>query len=375
MRFVSITASLAAAMLVAVGLQGCGTSKEPLPNLSPIANSSDAKAAWRASIGPAGVGFAPVVQGDSVYAAAADGTVVRLGLADGQTRWRQKLDTTLTSGVGADGQIVVVVSRDGRLIALDANGAKRWESVLGTDVAAAPAVGLGLVIVRAGDNRVHAFDAETGQRRWTFQRQNPALSLRQTAGIAISAGSAYVGLPGARLVAIGLTDGLPRWEQLVSISRGTNDIERLSDIVGTPLVIGRDVCVVAYQGRIACFETATGNPSWSNEFSSSSGLDVDTRHAIASATNGNVEAFDRESGKSRWKQTSLVRRQLSAPFVVASNVLIGDRQGLLHVLDLSDGALVGRLLTDGSAIVAAPVGNRTNAVVQTSAGGLFGYSF
>ena len=363
------------ALVLLGGLGACGSNKPPLPTLPTIANSSDARVAWTLSLPRAGVGFAPVIQGDAVFAASADGTVVRVGLSNGQVVWRQQLGVRLSSGVGADAELVVVVDRNGSVVALDGNtGAKRWTAALGTDASATPAVGLGLVIVRTGDNRVHAFDAETGRKKWMFQRQLPPLSLRQTAGIAISTGAVFVGLPGGRLAALGLNDGVPRWEQLVSLSRGTNDIERLSDIVGSPLVIGREVCVAAFQGRIACYETATGNPVWLVDFSSSSGLDLDARLVVASAANGEVQAFSRE-GKKLWTQSTLKRRSLSTPLTIGSVIMVGDQDGLVHFLARDDGALVGRLATDGSAILSPAAGSSKNAVVQTSNGSLIGFAW
>jgi outer membrane protein assembly factor BamB len=365
---------LGIALFIALSVGACSSSKPPLPTLAPIANSSDLRLAWRISLPKAGVGFAPIVQGDAVLAAAGDGTVVKVNGADGRVLWRKQLGVPLSAGVGADAEIAVVVDRSGEVIALDAQGQQRWKTSLGTDAASVPAVGLGLVVVRTGDNRVHALDAETGRKKWTFQRQSPVLALRQTAGTAISGGAAFVGLPGGRLAALGLIDGVPRWEQLVSLSRGTNDIERLSDIVGSPLVSGREVCAVAFQGRIACFEASSGNPVWSNEFSSFSGLEIDARLVIAGNANGHVSAFSRD-GKLQWKQTALERRVLNAPVSVGQEIMIADHLGVLHFLSREDGALVGRMNTDGSAIVAPAITGRRLVVVQTTDSSLIGLTW
>ena len=64
---------------------------------------------------------------------------------------------------------------------------------------------------------------DSGRRRWTFDRQPPALVLRQTATIAMDASTAYVGLPGGRLVALSLQNGALKWETAVGLPRGSNE--------------------------------------------------------------------------------------------------------------------------------------------------------
>ena len=52
---------------------------------------------------------------------------------------------------------------------------------------------------------------------------------------------------------------------------------------------------------------------------------------------------------------------------------VGDFQGHVHLLSRQDGSLLGRLSTDGSAVVAAPVLAGNTLVVLTRNGGVFGF--
>ncbi|MCD6680337.1 MAG: outer membrane protein assembly factor BamB [Burkholderiaceae bacterium] len=362
---------------LALGLGGCAwwpwsSSRPKLPDPPPITAPASASLGWSVSLGAGGVNFQPVLAGDSLWAAARDGTVARIDPATGAARWRVKLEEPLIAGAGSDGGTVVVAGREGSLIALDGGGNRRWSVPTGAEVVTVPSVALGLVIVRTSDNRVSAFELDTGKRRWTFQRQSPPLVLRQTSGIAIDASSAYVGLPGGRLVALTLDSGALRWEAAVSTPRGSNEIERIADVVGMPLVGGREVCAASFQGRLACFDAVSGRTLWSRELSSPSGFDMDSDLVVSPDESGDVHAFSRR-GASVWRQDGLKRRELSAPLLLPRFVVIGDHTGLVHVLQREDGRVAARLTTDGAPIVSAPVAAAGLAVVQTSGSGLYAF--
>lgn len=360
---------------VVATLGGCSlwpwsSSGPELPELPPVAGGATARIAWTLSMDGGGTGFQPVVVGDTIVAAGRKGSVAAIDAASGRVRWRTELDKPLIAGAGSDGEVTVVAARDGSLIALDGDGRQKWSVPVGAEIVTVPAVGLGLVIVRSSDNRVNAYDLDSGRRRWTFDRQPPALVLRQTATIAMDASTAYVGLPGGRLVALSLQNGALKWEIAVGLPRGSNEIERIADIVGSPLISGREVCAAAWGGRIGCFDTATGRATWGRELSAAAGIDLGPGLAVAVEAGGEVQAFSR-SGASVWRQDKLRRREPSAPLLTGSQVVVGDSLGLVHVLSSDDGSLQARLNTDGTPIVGAPVGWGKLAVAQTTDGKLY----
>ncbi len=363
-------ALLAVSLLAAMLLAGCGASKPKPAELPKLTGSAAAKVAWSTRVGKAGVGFRPAYAADSVWAASANGEIVRIEAASGKRLWTVSAGKPLVAGVGSDGQLAVVATRDGNLVAFDAEGRQKWAAPVGSEVVTVPAVGDGVVVVRASDNRVSAFDADTGRRRWTFTRQNPTLVLRQTGQAVIAGGAAYVGLPGGRLAALSLTNGALRWEIAVSQPKGSNEIERISDVVGTPVLNGRDVCAASFQGRVACAEAGSGRALWARDLSSSRGLDADSRSVVAVGVTDQVQAYSR-AGASLWRNDDYKLRGLSAPLLRGSRVLIGDEAGLVHLLSLDDGSAQGRLSTDGSEVLSGPVDAGPVAVVQTAGGGVY----
>jgi outer membrane protein assembly factor BamB len=328
------------------------------------------RTAWSASVGAAGAfAFTPALANDSLFVAAANGSISRINAISGRQVWRIEAGMPLTAGVGSDGAIVAVAGEKGMLLAFDADGKLRWKAQASSEILSAPAVGQGLVVVRSVDNRVAAYDADSGARRWVVQRTVPPLTLRSAPGIVISGSSVYVGLPGGRLLALALGNGGARWEVAVGDPRGTTELERISDISGAPVVAGRDVCAVAFQGRVACFDAATGASHWAKELSSDVGLGVDERFIFAADERGAVSAFARDSGTGVWRNTNLANRRLSTPVSFGRAVAVGDGQGYIHFLSREDGALLARVGTDGSPILAgSPIVTGSHAVFQTQAG-------
>jgi outer membrane protein assembly factor BamB len=318
------------------------------------------------------VGFAPTIVGDAVWAATQNGTLAQIDLASGQVRWRAAAGKALSAGVGSDGTIAVVVSRDGDLMAFDATGRSLWTTPLGGEVVSPPAVGEGIVLLRTSDNRVLAYDVATGKRRWTYQRQNPPLVLRNSGGIAMVPGVGFIGMPGGRIAALSLSGGAPRWDVPLAAPKGANEIERIADVVGSPLVIGRELCAVTYQGRIGCLDVASGAPVWSREFSSAAGFDVDNAGLVAPDADDTVHAFDRR-GTPVWQQKGYALRRLSAPLIVGDLIAMGEAQGNLLWLSRETGRLAAVSPTDGTAIVASPSVSGQTLVVQTSGGALHAF--
>jgi outer membrane protein assembly factor BamB len=339
--------------------------------LAPIQATAEIRSLWQASVGAAGDAvFSPAVVGSSVYAAARDGSIVRL--EDGRQVWRVNAGQPLTGGVGSDGALVVVGTAKGDVLAFKAaDGAPAWQAKASSEILAAPAVSAGLVVVRSGDARIYGLEAADGKRRWVYQRSTPALALRAPVGVTLTSRAAYAGFPGGKLVAIALNNGAAQWEATVALPRGATELERVADVASEPVAEGGAVCAVAYQGRVACFDADNGRQLWARDISSIAGLDIGGRALYVTDEKGAVQAFDRSSGASLWKQDKLFMRGVTRPLALGRRVLAADFQGVVHLLSAEDGAFVARFTTDGSAIVAAPRRlGEDSFLVQTQSGSL-----
>lgn len=374
--------TLLLAASAALGLGACSTISETVDALNPFSSSApkmaelqpikataEARTRWTVGVGKAGnYVFAPAVVDDVVYAAAGDGSVARI--EDGKTTWRISAGQPLSAGVGSDGRTVVVGTPKGEVLAFAAaDGKPLWQARVSSEVLAAPSVGEDGVAVRSGDNRVFLLDAADGRRKWVYQRSTPPLSLRSAASPVFADKYVFVGFPGGKLVALDLKNGAPVWEGAVALPKGATELDRVADIVSRPVIDGSQVCGVAFQGRVACFDLRQGGSLiWARDFSSAAGLALDGRYLFLTDDKGAVHALDRFTGASLWKQDKLVTRRVSAPVVRRGLVAVADGQGVVHFLSREDGAFAARTQTDGTPVLTPPQVVGAAFLVQTSGG-------
>ncbi|MFD2368141.1 outer membrane protein assembly factor BamB [Pseudoduganella sp. GCM10020061] len=373
-----ISKQLVSASVLAM-LAGCSTlsslnpfAKEPKDQpakLVELQGSMAVRTAWKVNVGRASEGqFAPAVVGNTLVLAGGQGTIVRVDTATGNELWRVDAGVPLTAGVGTDGNVLVVGGAKGAVLAFDMNGKELWKAQASSEVLSTPAVGKGVVVVRSVDNRIVGLDALTGQQKWTVQRPSPPLSLRLAPGMLVVGDDVVVAQPGGKMLRMVLATGAPRWEISVGESRGATELERMIDMGGAPVLAGGDVCAVAYQGRIGCFEVDAATIRWTKEFSSDVGVAVDERFVFAVDDKGAVHTFNRENGASAWKNDKLAFRHPSTPVSYGRAVAVGDYQGYVHFMSREDGNFLARAATDGSAITGTPVVAGDKLIFQTQAG-------
>jgi len=327
---------------------------------------------WRADAGKSGrYLFAPAFYQDGVYMAGSPGRIVRLNAATGKTVWRVDTKAPLSGGVGVGENMVMVGTAKGVVLAYDLNGKPLWKSTVSSEVLSAPQAEGGLVVVRSGDSRIFGLDAKDGTRRWEYQTITPPLTLRANPGVIIVEGLVIAGMPAGKLVVLNLANGGLVWETVVAAPKGDNELERITDIAGAPLVEQKKVCAVAFQGRAACYETERGAQLWARAASSVGGLVADERNVYLSEDAGAVVALDKNSGASVWKQDSLSYRSPSTPLAIGNHLVVGDFEGQVHFLKTEDGSFAARIGTDGGAIAAAPVHFQDKVLVQTRKGGVY----
>lgn len=373
------TALLAVSSLL---LGGCATISNTIDSINPFSSSApkmapllplnataDVRTLWSVNIGKAGdYSFTPAVVGSSVYLGSRDGTLTKL--EDGKVVWKVNVGQPLSAGVGANAQLVVVATSKGDVLAFSADEGKvLWQAKVSSEVLAAPVVGDEGVAVKSGDNRIHLLDATDGGKKWVYQRSTPPLSVRGAGGPVFADRYIFAGYPGGKLVALSIQNGAPVWEGAVAMPKGATELDRVADVVASPVVDGRQICAVAFQGRVACFDMGQGGAmTWSRELSSVTGLAMDSRYVFVSDDKGIVYALDRQSGSSLWKQDKLKNRQLSAPVVSRGLVAVADAEGIVHFISREDGSFAARQKTDGTPVRAPLQMLGTAVLVQTTGG-------
>lgn len=326
---------------------------------------------WQRKLGAVSFPLQNTVRAGRCHVANDAGWVQALDLASGEPVWQAELGAAVSAGVGSDGRYAALVSRDNELMVLD-QGTVLWRRRLDGAVLTAPLVAGERVFVLAVDRSVHAWDVLDGRYLWALRRQGDPLTLAE-AGVLLPYQDTLLVGQGPRLVAVDPLRGIVRWETTVSNPRGTNEVERLADLVGPALRQGDSLCARAFQNGLGCVDLRGRRSEWSQPGGGTRAVVADADFLFAADGSDRLSARRRGGGELVWSSERLLYRRLSAPALIGPAVVWGDLEGWLHVLARDSGQTLMRLPTDGSAIVQAPVVVDNTLLAVTRAGGLFAF--
>ncbi len=328
-------------------LLGACTSVPVVPptELSKIKVESRVKDAWSRKVGVSEEGrFEPLVINSTLFAASRAGNVVAVDEKTGKQKWVRDLGVNLSSGVGGANNNIYVSTDEGLIIALNvSSGETLWETQASSEVLVPVSAGFGAVIVRSADGRILSLEPATGEERWSATFRPPALTLNGYSRPLLLDGGVLVGLDDGRLIAIATGNGKVVWQSVVSVPSGRSEVERLSDIDGSIGVDETAIYVASYQGKLARIEPVQGQIVWSVPMSSTAGLAISDTAVFVVSDNDEVQAYDKSNGELLWTQEAFKHRRLSSPAVLSSGqVLVGDLEGYVHIINAEDGRLIGR---------------------------------
>lgn len=310
---------------------------------------------WSATVGN-GPGsrfhqMVPSIDGDRIFAADGQGVVSAFDRNTGVRAWTVNLRESLMGGVGAGFGQVMLTTRSGQVVSLNANDGKElWRHQLASEVTAQPQLNRELVVLQQINGRVTALDRMTGEHRWSFDAQVPALTLRGSGIPLLASDVTFVGMANGRIAALDNSDGQMIWDQRVSLNEGRSDLERIVDINSRPTIVNNILYVVGYQGRLLAINPFNAQAIWAQNVSSYRGLASGFGNIYVVDAQGHVHAYDAASGASVWSQNELTHRRLTSPIALGTTLVVGDREGYLHFLSQVNGSFVARYRVDASGL-------------------------
>jgi len=274
--------------------------------------------AWRAEIGEntssnGQLLARPVIADGTVFAMDAFGSISAINSATGVLRWRKTYedleldDSVFGGGLAFDQGRLFVTLTTGNVIGLDAkSGEEVWRQPLTLPLRSAPTVADGIVLVLTADNQVYALDQETGQPAWRHA------GFFETSGVlggpspAVDGGIAVIPYSSAEVFALRLDNGRPLWNDTLERPRRTQALAEINDIDGTPMIDGDRVYVGGRGGQVAAIDMRRGVRAWDADLAA-----VDTPWVAGDflylLTEGKeVVCLVRKDGRIRWvKQMQL----------------------------------------------------------------------
>ncbi|MFT3821060.1 MAG: outer membrane protein assembly factor BamB [Rubrivivax sp.] len=362
----------AAALLVLSTLLAACSSDKPKPTpLESFTPSLTGRQLWSANIGGIDFALSVAARNGQFIAASSSGTVLALNAETGAEAWRAQAGAPLTAGVGSDGRYSAVVTRNNEVVTFDGDKLL-WKQRIPSRVVTAPLVAGERVFVMAVDRSVHAFDALDGRRLWTFQRAGDALTLAQ-AGVLMAARNQLLAGQGGRLVALDPLRGTVIWDLPLGQPRGSNEVERLADLVGPAVRDGDRLCARSFQTAVGCVDLARNSVLWSRNSGGAGALGGNAERLVGADAVDRVSAWSAANGDLAWTNEKLLHRGLSGGLAVGQSVVFGDVEGQVHFLSAADGQTQLRLPTDGKPVIGTPLLAGNTLLVATKAGGLYAF--
>ena len=384
------------ALLVMSGCSWFGGDDEPQevkPNPLPRFNEEvRLEVLWNQKIGGGSgdraIRIRPAITGGRVFAASADGKIKALTENTGRIIWEAEIKDFYTKeevafgfskgldaiigGVGAGGDLVVVGTGSGEILALNqSDGSLAWKSRVASEVLSQPQIDDDVVVVQSIDGKVSAYDAIDGSRKWIYTTNIPSLTLRGTATPIISGDVILVGFSNGRVTLLEKETGFSGLDRRVGVAQGGSDLERLVDIDGAMAMENGRLYAASFQGRIMSIDIATGRTLWSEEASSVSGVGTGFGNVYLASSDSQISAYNADNGREVWRVDALLHRDITAPVAIGSYLAFTDLEGYLHLVAQSDGRFVGRRKIDGSGVRSGVVAEGGRLYVMGNKGSLF----
>jgi outer membrane protein assembly factor BamB len=303
------------------------------------------------------------------------GTRMYLGTSDGYVRclfhdnvaWIWRAGGSILAAPLLEGPTLYVAAADGKLTALNRiTGEVRWQADVHEELTTTPSSSEGRLFVMSSEDSVTAVDAKDGRTLWKFHRDAPAgFTIRGNARPTVAHGLVFAGFADGTVAALGPSDGATRWTRAVSGTGEYLDVDAIAASEDDPRIYA-----ASGKAGVVALDAATGVPAWTTALAGANHLLADGPRLYASGK-GLVVAIDRRSGKVLWKFGLGNDAYATAAGASLGLVLMARDRGPLIALDAATGRSRGSF-DPGSGFSGAPLVLPGGAFIVSNAGVLFG---
>lgn len=284
---------------------------------------------WKTFVG--GESYAsPVIGIDTVFVATKAGSVVALGLADGEEKWRADVGDYIARSTPALGVDTLFVSAGYVLLAIDAeSGRERWSIPLRFAGSCSPVVSGGFVYVSTQEGHVSAFATETGEEVWHYRNDNLLFGSPSVAdGVVVIADEAGV------VTAIDASTGREVWQELTG-----------GEIFATPAIADGIAYIATTEPSLVAFDVQTGAELWQRGIGGESSPASEGGVVFLGGDDQSLRAIDADTGEIQWS-SPLGYAIRSSATVTDDAVFIGSGP-TLNALSRRDGSTLWTHVTGG----------------------------
>ena len=286
--------------------------------------------------------FEPGFSSENLFFADSEGTLVSINTSNGEKNWEKQLNF-LSSGVASGFGIIVVSDIDGNVIALSQDdGSEIWSKNVKGEVLSKAAIDPKTVIVKTGSGELIGLSKSSGEIVWSYRSKLPPLTIRGSSSPVLFDGQVYVTFDNGRLGVFDVNTGYLIWDSAISYADSNSELDNLVDSDSNPIVEGGLVYATNYQGKLNIFDIAQKRSVWSYDASSFFSPVITRGVIIIIESNSNIKSFSSKSLEESWTNEDYLNRDLSNAVSFKGNLVFGDFEGYVHVLNPLNGITTGR---------------------------------
>lgn len=351
--------------------------------------------AWSASIGSGDsrrqrITARPVVADGRIYTLDSAARVSAVS-PSGAVLWQSDLipardDEGQATGGGmaySDG-VLYISSGFGVLTALDAaSGEQVWRQELEATGSGEPTIRDGLVYLVAGDDTGWAVNAKDGRIAWQIEGANSPSNVLGAPAPVLTDDLAIFAFGSGDMVATFRRGGLRRWSASVSGQRTGSTLARISDVTGSPVLVGQRAYVGNHSGRTVAFDTRSGDRLWTAQEGAIGPVWPAGDSLFQISDRNQLLRLKADSGEILWaidlpgylkdrpgKRAAIVAHY--GPVLAGGQLVVASNDEQLRFFDPRDGSLTRIIEVPGGA-TAAPVVAGGTLYVVSSKGNLLAY--
>ena len=286
--------------------------------------------------------FIPSFSADKLFFSDETGSINSYEASSGNLLWTIQ-ESELSSGTASGFGVVVVSDKLGNVISYDQNdGSKLWSKNVKAGVLSQAAIDASVVIVKTSAGELIALDKNSGEIVWSYRSQLPLLTVRGSSSPVIDDDKVIATFDNGRLVVFQLATGFPLWDGAISYVSGTSELDNLVDADSNPVIAGSLIYAVNYQGNLNIFDQSQKRSIWKSEASSFYSPVITKGLIIVVENNSKIITYSNKTLEESWSSDEYLNRSLSNPISFKGNLLVGDNEGYLHIINPINGKTVGR---------------------------------
>ena len=296
--------------------------------------------------------FKPSFYSGNMLIADPEGNIFSTNPRSGKLNWKINIDRELAAGVASGFGKLIVSDVNGFVIAIDSETQDIiWKKNIGGEVLSNTVVSASLILAKNSVGELVALSASSGEKKWSFRSQLPALTVRGTGEPIIENGIVFSTFDNGRLAAFQLDTGFFLWDAPISFVEGSSELENLIDADSAPVLAKQLIFATNYQGNLTAFDIAQKRPVWNSNASSFYSPIVANNMIMVIQDNGSILSFSLANLSPSWTSEEYLRRQLSSAAAYKNLLLVGDLDGYVHAINPLTGVTVGRKKVSGNPIM------------------------